>query len=79
MNIFILDKHNNFESTYIIIRETYLETWFSGGGVTHVPLGMNSLVKPIPLQVGFWIQSFPSPRLVGIPRLKSSVYPTIYP
>ena len=26
-----------------------------------------------------WIQSFPSPRLVAIPRLKCPVYPTIYP
>ena len=26
-----------------------------------------------------WIQSFPSPRLVALPRLKNSVYPTIYP
>ena len=27
----------------------------------------------------FWIQSFPSPRLVASPRLKNSVCPTIYP
>ena len=26
----------------------------------------------------FWIQSFPSPRLVGSPRLKNAVCPTIY-
>ena len=26
-----------------------------------------------------WVQSFPSPRLVASPRLKKSVYPTIYP
>ena len=28
---------------------------------------------------GFWIQSFPSPRLVASPRLKNLVRPTIYP
>ena len=26
-----------------------------------------------------WIQSFPSRRLVAIAKLKSTVYPTIYP
>ena len=27
----------------------------------------------------FWIQSFPSPRLVALPRLNNPVFPTIYP
>ena len=60
---------------------------------THWLLGMDDPIYPTPplgqdmtqgqffkrSLRGFWIQSFPSPRLVALPRLKNLVCPTIYP
>ena len=56
----------------------YATTWLGRKDATHI-LVRNSLVEPIPLLVWFRIQSFPSPRLVAMPRLKSPGSPTIYP
>ena len=45
------------------------------------PLYMSKMWHKINFQVKlkrFWIQSFSSPRPVAIPRLKSSIFPTIY-
>ena len=82
----ILCRKNSYSEIASLLKSLKLTgpthlVWSVGAQLMLRILGRNRLTNPIPLQVynWLWIKIFPFHKLVAIPKLKSLVYPTIYP